>query len=124
MYMKKLRKELNEDGFSILEVMVSLIIFSVGLLLLMSMLVVSIKGNSWSEKTTVSSQLLREKVEQLKNTPTAGMVSGEETIGMFNRKWQVQNLFSDLYDVTVAVSWVDEDNRQFACTTQTYIQAK
>jgi len=123
-YMKKLRKELNEDGFSILEVMVSLIIFSVGLLLLMSMLVVSIKGNSWSEKTTVSSQLLREKVEQLKNTPTAGMVSGEETIGMFNRKWQVQNLFSDLYDVTVAVSWVDEDNRQFACTTQTYIQAK
>ena len=122
--MKKLRKELNEDGFSILEVMVSLIIFSVGLLLLMSMLVVSIKGNSWSEKTTVSSQLLREKVEQLKNTPTAGMVSGEETIGMFNRKWQVQNLFSDLYDVTVAVSWVDEDNRQFACTTQTYIQAK
>ena len=54
------------DGFTILEVMVGLVIFTLGLLLLMSMMVVSMQGNSWSEYQTPSAQLIREKIEQMK----------------------------------------------------------
>jgi len=119
--MKRLRKIHCQDGFSMLEVMVGLIIFSLGLLLLMSMLVVSINGNSWSQQTTQSAQLIREKVEQLKNTAAGGLASGSDAVSGFNRSWNVVGLTPNLYEVTVAVRWTDVESRQFACSTITYI---
>ncbi|MBU1319177.1 MAG: prepilin-type N-terminal cleavage/methylation domain-containing protein [candidate division Zixibacteria bacterium] len=123
--MKKLRKMLAQDGFSILEVMVGLLIFSLGLLLLMSMLVVSIQSNSWSEMETLSSQLIREKIEQLKSTPEASLNSGSDVVSGVLRSWDISALGTPgLYDVTVAVNWTDIDARDHACSTQTYIKAK
>jgi len=123
--MKILNKMRAQEGFSILEVMVGLVIFTLGLLLLMSMMVVSIQSNSWSEKETLSSQLIREKIEQLKNSPETSLISGSDVVNGLNRSWNIKALgIPGLYDVTVAVAWTDVDQRSFACSTQTYIKAR
>ena len=118
----KIRKKLSEDGFTILEVMVGLIIFTLGLLLLMSMMVVSIQGNSWSEYATQSAQLAREKLEQIKNDPAAHLGPGGDEIGDYTRTWNVSSITSDLSAVTVRVAWTDANDKDYACSTMTYIQ--
>ncbi len=120
---KKLIK--GESGFTILEVMISLVIFSLGLLLLMSMLVVSIHGNYWSEKTTLSTQLIRERLEQMKNTPSASLTSGSDVVAGYNRSWTVHALATPgLVEAKVVVRWSDAELRSYACSTVTYIQPK
>lgn len=120
------RKVSRSDGFSLLEVMIGLVIFSLGMMLLMSMIVVSLQSNSWSENTTISTQLIREKIEQLKNTPAAHLTSGGDVIDGFTRTWVVGNALGipDLYSVQLAVNWQNADSRVFACTTLTMIQPK
>jgi len=119
--MNKLKKMLTNDGFTILEVMVGLAIFSLGLLLLLSMMVISIQGNMWSENHTQSVQLIREKVEQLKNTAGAAMVSGNDAVGDYTRSWTVSQVTTDLKGVSVKVSWAEPDGEIKACSTYTYI---
>jgi type II secretion system protein I len=123
--MRKLNKMRAQDGFSILEVMVGLVIFTLGLLLLMSMMVVSIQSNSWSEMQTLSSQLIREKIEQLRNTPESGLTSGSDVVSGVTRTWNISALSTPkLYDVTVAVNWQDADQRAYVCSTRTFIKAR
>ncbi len=56
----------NQDGISILEVLIAMIILSMALLLLLNMAMVALDGNDWSNKTTVATQMLQEKLEQLR----------------------------------------------------------
>ncbi len=119
--MNRLKKKLNADGFTILEVMIGLVIFSLGLLLLMSMMVISIQGNEWSEHHTQSIQLIREKVEQLKNTPEVAMTSGSDAVGRYSRSWNITQVNSELKGVSVKVAWTEPDGDIKACSTYTYV---
>lgn len=112
----------NDKGFSILEVMVGLIIFTVGLLLLSSMMMVSLKGNKWSNKTTQTVQLVRDKMEDFRNEDISSMVNGSDVVDGINRAWFFEDLTSNLKKLTVVVDWTDERDVVQACTTVTYIQ--
>ncbi len=125
--MRKLRTIAKEkisqtDGFTILEVIVGLIIFTLGLLLLTSMMAVSMKENSWSKDATQSAQMIREKIEQIKRNPATRLSSGSDAIGDFRRSWDVSQVTPNLYAVTVRVIWTDVDQSDHACSTMTYIQ--
>lgn len=119
--LSKKQKILKSEGFTILEVMVGLIIFSLGLLLLMSMMVVSIRGNSWAEYTTQSTQLIREKIEQIKHDPATYLQSGSNVVGGYNVSWDVAAITPSLSSVKVRVRWTDSDNHSYACSTMTYV---
>jgi Tfp pilus assembly protein PilV len=110
------------DGFTILEVMVGLIIFTLGLLLLTSMMAVSMQGNSRSKDTTQSAQMIREKIEQIKSNPATYLNSGSDAIGDFRRSWDVSQVTPNLYSVTVRVVWTDVDQSDHACSTMAYVQ--
>jgi prepilin-type N-terminal cleavage/methylation domain-containing protein len=112
----------RQDGFSILEVMVGLVIFSTGLLLLSSMMMVSLKGNKWSNKTTQTVQLIRDKIEDFRNESPADMVDGSDSKNGIHRSWKFQDVSANLKKVTVIVHWVDERETVQACTTSTYIE--
>jgi Tfp pilus assembly protein PilV len=105
-----------------LEVMVGLIIFSLGLLLLGSMMVVAIKGNEWSDKTTKTVQLLRDKIEDLRDEDPAEMVAGSDQIAGISRSWFFEDLATNLKQLTIVVSYVDERDVVQECTTTTYIE--
>ncbi len=115
-------KRKNENGFTLLEVMIGLVIFTLGLLLLSSMLVVALRGNVWSGKTTMVVQATREKIEEFRRLPDASMIDGADTRGRLNRVWQVSDIGANLKQLLVVVSYNDENDVQRACSTTTYIQ--
>jgi len=121
---KYLKLKSSEAGFTILEVMIGLVIFTLGLLLLLSMMIISIDGNMWSENHTQSMQLIREKIEQLKNTDEALMVSGNDAIGSYSRNWTVVQATPELKAVSVKVSWLEPSGDSKACSTVTMIYPK
>jgi len=126
--MKKISKKLNSKGFTILEVMVGLVIFTIGLLTLLSMIAVSISGNAWSEKTTKTVQMVRQTIEDIKNTPVAYLdnYGYEDEDGIF-RHWSIEDVADGgavLKKVTVWVYWTDDLNRSQYTSTTTYFQPK
>lgn len=104
MQMKRIQ---NQDGITLLEVLISMIILSVAILVLLNMTLVALDSNDWSNRTTVATQLMQEKLEQLRsvNNPT----SGSDTISGVSRRWVITTISSHLRQVDVQVGW---DNLQ------------
>ena len=110
------------DGFTLLEVMIGLIIFSVGMLLLGSMTVVALRGNTWSNKTTQVVQAMRDKIEDFRHATAAEKVGGTDVVNGLNRRWTFENLSTGLDKITVVVSWDDQQAIAKRCSTVTYIE--
>jgi prepilin-type N-terminal cleavage/methylation domain-containing protein len=63
------RAQRNADGFSLIEVMVAIVILTVGLLSLAQMMVVATNSNVLSGRMTSCSALAKEQMERLKAAP-------------------------------------------------------
>ena len=59
----------SEDGFSLIEVMIAIVILMVGLLSLAQMMVLSTHANTLSGRMTSCSGVARERLERLKAVP-------------------------------------------------------
>ena len=97
----------NEKGITILEVLIAIIILSMALLLLMNMAMVALDGNDWSNKTTIATNLLQEKIEQLRGMNHLPFGSGSDTVGEVVRNWRVSSAGNHLRQVDVQVIWED-----------------
>lgn len=98
----------NENGFTILEVMTSMFIMAFALLLLLHLAMIALDGNKWASGTTNSTQLIQEKLEELRNNPTSA--SGTDTVGDVIRVWTVSSAASHLRRIDVSASWLDMDS--------------
>jgi prepilin-type N-terminal cleavage/methylation domain-containing protein len=67
--MHALRTQRKDEGFSLIEVMVAIMILTVGLLSLAQMMVVATNSNSLSGRMTSCSALAKEQLERLKASP-------------------------------------------------------
>jgi prepilin-type N-terminal cleavage/methylation domain-containing protein len=104
--MRKIKLFKNEDGLTLLEVMIAMLIMSLSLLLLLNMAVVAIHGNDWSAKTTVATQMLQQKLEQMRNIQNLGSADGGSDTGNgVSRVWKVSDAGNHLRQVDVYVSW-------------------
>ena len=112
--MKKLK---SQDGFSMLEVMVSIIILTMSLLFLLNMAMVALEANDWSNKATMSSQLIQEKLEDLRTS--LALVNGADTVNNIQRVWSVTPINAHLRQVDIIASWVSNrgDTLQNSLTT-------
>jgi prepilin-type N-terminal cleavage/methylation domain-containing protein len=113
-----LKKYNNKDGFTMIEVMAGMILLSVGLLMLMPLMTVSIRGNDFARGSTESSMLIREKIEDLKNA--ANPVSGTDTTDTSIRSWTVTDAGSGLRRIQVQLSWTDSRGRLHSNSMVTY----
>jgi len=95
----------NEDGTSLIEVLVAMIILSFSLLLLLNMAMIALDGNDWSNKTTVATQMLQQKIEQIR--AAADFTNGSDTASGIVRTWTITNAGSHLRQVDVTVVWQD-----------------
>jgi len=99
----------KNDGFSLLEVLIGMLILSAGLLLLLPMMVVSMQAYDFAQGFTEASMLIKEKMEELKNMDLP--VSGVDTVGSVSRDWTVTDAGAKLKRILVNVNWVDRDGR-------------
>jgi prepilin-type N-terminal cleavage/methylation domain-containing protein len=85
MNIPKLRQQ---NGVTLLEVLVAMIIMSVSLMMLLNMAMIALDGNDWSNKTTVATQLLQEKLEQIR--ASGDFTNGSDTLQGVTRTWEGQ----------------------------------
>ncbi len=99
-FMKKLR---TQKGFSILEVMVSILILTMSLVFLLNMAMVALEANDWSNKATMSTQLLQDKLEELRTSLV--LTSGIDTVSTIERRWRITNVNTYLRQIDITASW-------------------
>jgi prepilin-type N-terminal cleavage/methylation domain-containing protein len=68
-----------EAGFTLLEVMITLIIMSISLIALAGLQVHAIRGNTYSKRLTTAVTIGQAKLEQIKNTAYANVQSESST---------------------------------------------
>jgi len=104
-------KELTNRGFTLLEVLLAITIFAVGLLALATMQISAIGGNRLGNEVTQATFLGQAKLEELKNsTDIANEQDGNDRQGVFNRSWAItpNTTYSRL--VTVTIAWTTGGN--------------
>ena len=115
--MKKLKKN---DGFSILEVMVSIIILTLSLVLLLNMAIVALSANNWSNQATMSTQILQEKLEELRTS--MDLSDGLDTVSNIQRAWKVDWVNSLLRRVNIEATWMNDRGDTLNNSMTTYIR--
>jgi prepilin-type N-terminal cleavage/methylation domain-containing protein len=112
----------NDKGFTLVEVLAGMLILSLGLLLLLPMMVVSMQGNDLAKGFTEASMLIKDKMEELKNTNLP--VSGADTVNAVSRSWTVSDASSNLKRLVVQVNWTDRDGRGHSNSMVSYMMVE
>lgn len=120
--MKLLKKMMRQTrGFTIVEVMIAILIFSVGILAAATMQISAIKGNQIGIEVTQATFLAQDMLEQLKNSDDISTVAdGSDVVGIYNRSWTLTAATGAARTATVDVSWtVNGKNHNVSLTTIT-----
>jgi prepilin-type N-terminal cleavage/methylation domain-containing protein len=123
--MKEMTKKPN--GFSLIEVMVALMILTVGLLAIAGLQITSIQGNSFSSRVTQASILAQNKLENLRNLSyddpklTGGQPAEQITKSglVFTVGYDVSLLRNSIKKITTNVGWADQTNHSVPLSTIT-----
>jgi prepilin-type N-terminal cleavage/methylation domain-containing protein len=116
--MKKFRFIRSKKGITLLEVMASMVIFSLGLLMLVPLMMVTITANDFANDMSRATLFAQQKLEELRNASV--LASGSDSIENMSRTWTVETITSNLKKITVNVTWQDEMNRAHHVQTITY----
>jgi prepilin-type N-terminal cleavage/methylation domain-containing protein len=93
-------------GFTLIEVMIAMAIFAIGILAVGGMQLSNTKNNTTGNITTQATMLARQKIEELKVVSDIDdLASGNDTIGIFRRRWVPSDITGTLSRITVTVEW-------------------
>jgi prepilin-type N-terminal cleavage/methylation domain-containing protein len=109
----------NNQGFSLIELLIAIALLSIGLLALFTLQSTAIRGNLDSKELTTAVFLSEKKMEELKNTPFDSLTLGSANDannpingsgqggGIFNRSWTIQSYSgsSRMKRITVSIAW-------------------
>lgn len=99
------------EGFSLIEVLVAIGIFSVAILGLAVGAITITRANKTSQFHTVGTNLAQDKLEQLKASGFAAVAGGDVPPPVqgvaFTRNWTVTPITATFKQINVTVSWTD-----------------
>ena len=113
--MKRALSISREEGFTLIEIMITLVILSIGLLALAGLQISAIKGNSFSRRMTTAVIMAEQTIEQIRSTPYSNIQSQSSSQVVasnmnFHRQVDVTDNTgpsSNTKTVQVTVTWVD-----------------
>ena len=119
MVLSRITKLLKKNkGLTLLEVMVAMIIFSVGFMCLLPMIITAIEGNEFADAYTKATNYNQAKAEELKATHSflAGDSIGTDTVENMTRTWELTNQSTHYWKMTVVTTWQGHDGRTHQCS--------
>jgi len=112
----------NEQGITIMEVLIAMVILSLSLLLLLNMAMVALDGNDWSDRTTRATVLLQQKLEELR--ADSDPADGADTSSGVSRSWTVTDVGHHLRRIEVLAQWEDVRSQAKSNSVTAYIQVE
>ncbi len=99
----------NDKGFTIIEVMIVIGIFAIGILAVASMQVSAFQGNRSATLRTIAITLASERMENLISQDYGAIVSDSQAEDNFDISWTVTNdsPLPDTKTITVTTTWND-----------------
>jgi prepilin-type N-terminal cleavage/methylation domain-containing protein len=114
-----LKQTTSSNGFTLLEVLITLVILSVALLALAGLMVTTTRNNAFGGHMTEAATFGQDKLEEFRATqwerllPTTAGASTDQCAGctgtQYLRNWNITEN-GDLKTITVAVNWNDRIN--------------
>lgn len=109
---KRQKSLLGENGFTLIEVMIAILILAVGMMAMALLQVTAIRGGSFANQMTQASIYGQDKIEELKNTTYASIANGSDTITSGNgvtyaRTWTVttDSPYTGSKTINLTISW-------------------
>ncbi|MBW2186490.1 MAG: prepilin-type N-terminal cleavage/methylation domain-containing protein [Deltaproteobacteria bacterium] len=97
---------INNKGFTLVELMVALVIFAVGILAVGQLQVTSIRYNSHAQRMSEATMLAQSQMEELMSIDYDTVAAETATTGSYLIKWQVDDdPVAEIKDIAVTVSW-------------------
>jgi Tfp pilus assembly protein PilV len=102
-----LNKQNNCDGFSILETLIALSIFTIGILAVATLVLSSIGENATARRVTEATALAEDRLEQLTAMSYGDINDGNDTVGAYQVEWDVteDDIVPQTKSITVTVTW-------------------
>lgn len=100
----------DPSGFTLIEVMITILVIVVGLLGVAGVAITVINGNTLAKEMTTATTLAQDKIEELKSTSYANITTGSDTQqSIYTRTWAVTSdspvTGMKTIAVSVAFSW-------------------
>ena len=125
---EKVRKVINNNGFTLIEVLIAMVILSIGLLGTASLITGIIRGNKVSNRISTATTCAQDKMEEIRmlgysGMPTSDTITTESYNSITNYSLYKRVAFTDVDNpaagmktVTVTVFW-DSDNSSIELKT-------
>ncbi len=108
---KKVDNHLKPNGFSLIEVLISLVILSISLLALAGLMTTTTKNNAFGGNLTEAATLAQDRLEAFRVANWDEIIDGNDTITIrglnYDRIWTVAAPNNNERRVTVTVNWND-----------------
>lgn len=113
----------NCSGFSLLEVLIAMVILTVGLLAGVALFETGMKALQGGNKWTVGIELAQNKMELLRATNVASLQSGMDELQGMTRSWSVRKSEKDsrIWLIQVDVVWKDSLSRRQIVSLKTFV---
>ncbi|OEU50130.1 MAG: hypothetical protein BA871_04040 [Desulfuromonadales bacterium C00003096] len=103
-------KKSNQKGFSLIEILIAITVFSIGILALGKMQITAIKGNSFANDLTMATTLAQDKAEELTGLPYDDPLinaDGNQANGRYNISWNIANDYpiNNTKTINIIVTW-------------------
>ena len=117
---------LNKKGFTLIEILVALAVFALGLVVLMRLQTVSIKGSGFNKEATNATILAQKYVEQIKGTAYTSIATNttgvqDQITGItYTTTWSVSEFGtapSRYKTLTVTVTWTGTSTTTYTKST-------
>jgi prepilin-type N-terminal cleavage/methylation domain-containing protein len=104
----------NQNGFSLIEILIAMAILAVAMLAAATMQLGSIRNNARGNTVTQANMLAKAQMEVLKNTPDIEDIKDGDELnidgdgqpgGIYNRSWRVVNRGANARRITITVEW-------------------
>ena len=102
---------IDNCGFTLIEVMIALAIFSIGILGMYALQISSINGNTSARNRTQAIAWAANRMEILLQTHFAAIADGQETQGAYNIQWTAPQVdinsdgVNDARNIQINVTW-------------------
>ena len=99
----------KEQGFTLVEILIAITIFAIGILGIASMQAWGLRGNASAVRHTQAATFAADRIEKLMMVDYADLANGSETQGDYTISWTVSldNPINNTATITVNVQWND-----------------